>query len=493
MSQASDLSPEQLSEANDELLSMDEAIDKLRTTRPTFYRWLRSGRIKGLKVGRQWRFKPQDLERFLQGEAPRIDLPISIGPLLSELGLLLSEHITLPEVPENAAGALERMLQLAVSLNATSLHLEPVYLAEGRPLAVLRGRVDGLLSSLAEFDRRLLPPLIEQAKLLSHCDPHVYDRPQEGQFSFELADRRFELRTLCLPTGLGESLSIQILEQTVTETITLEKLALPEHVYTQLTQALKRGWGLIVASGPTGSGKTTTLHAALNHVAGPQVKTLALEDPIERYFPWVTSIGLAPGQSFGELLKAAMQDDPDVLMVAELREFSELEQVMRIALTGHLVLTNLHTSDSVQALRRLAEAGGNAYSVTESLSLIVNQRLVRKLCQECRRQSPANNRLPDALLKLLSEHGLKIPITPFWEAPGCKHCQTGYRGQIQLSEALSLTPELSKALLSGASADELRMIWQAAGGKSWLHDGMQRAAAGETSPEELLRVAGLAL
>lgn len=480
-------------EQADDLLSMDEAIEKLRTTRPTFYRWLRSGRIKGLKVGRQWRFKTQDLERFLQGEAPRIDLPVSIGPLLAELSLLLSEHMTPPEVAENAAGALERILHLAVAMRAESLHLEPVYLAAGRQLAVLRARIDGVLATLAEFDRRLLPPLIEQAKLLSHCDPHIDNLPQEGQFSFELAERRFELRTLCLPTGLGESLSAQLLEQTIAETISIERLALPPAVQARLEAALKRGWGLIVASGPTGSGKTTTLHAALNQVAGPQVKTLALEDPIERYFPWVTSIGLAPGQSFGELLRAAMQADPDVLMIAELREVSELEQVMRIALTGHLVLTTLHTGDAVKALLRLAEVGGNAYSVTESLSLILNQRLVRRLCPECRRQRPAGAPVPEALLKLLGEHGLKLPVTPFWEAPGCKHCQTGYRSQIQLSEALSLTPELSRALLAGAHADELRQIWIAGGGQSWLKDGLDRAAQGETSPEELLRAAGLAL
>lgn len=482
---------------SDELLSMEEAIERLRTTRPTFYRWLRSGRIKGLKVGRQWRFYAADIARFLQGEAPRVDLPVGIGPLLAELALQLEDRDITPEpVPETADGALTRMLQLATTLGAESLHLENIYLAPGQQQAVLRGRINGLLQTLAEFDRRLLPPLLAAAKLRSHCDPHQSELPQEGQLYYESPEPRqaFDLRVLFLPTALGESLSAQLLNRTSAESINLARIDMSEQVEAQLKAALARGWGLIVAAGPTGSGKTTTLYAALNEVAGPDRKTISLEDPIEGYFPWVTSLAVQSrsGQSFADMLKAAMLADPDVVMIAELRDATSLEQALHVAMTGHLVLTTLHTPDAIRSLLRLVEVSGNAYSVSEALGLILNQRLVRRLCPHCRRQAE----LPEAtwvgLSGLLSAYGIPLPQGPFWQPVGCGQCHAGYRGRLQLTEALSLSPALRRALLAGGDEAELRRIWHEGGGSSWLVDGLERALRGDTSCEELLRAAGLA-
>lgn len=479
---------------SDELLSMEEAIERLRTTRPTFYRWLRSGRIKGLKVGRQWRFYAADVDRFLQGEAPRVDLPVGIGPLLAELALQLEDRDLPPEpVTETADGALTRMLQLATALDAASLHLENVYLAPGQQQAVLRARINGLLQTLAEFDRRLLPPLLEAAKLRSHCDPHQHELPQEGQLYYEnAAGRAYELRLLFLPTALGESLSAQLLNRSAAENITLERIALPSAIDAQLRQALQRGWGLIVAAGPTGSGKTTTLYAMLNELAGPHLKIISLEDPIEGFFPWVTSLAVQTrtGQSFAEVLKSAMLADPDVVMLAELREAASLEQALHVALTGHLVLTTLHTPDAVRSLLRLVEVSGNAYSVSEALSLLLNQRLVRRLCPHCRKRGPLPEATRLALQELLHSTG-QTPPAESWQPTGCGHCHAGYRGQLQLTEALSLSPELRRALLAAGEEAELRRIWRAGGSQSWIADGLNRAAIGDTSCEEILRAAGL--
>ncbi|HEY9839637.1 MAG TPA: ATPase, T2SS/T4P/T4SS family [Candidatus Obscuribacterales bacterium] len=479
----------------EELLSMDEAIERLKTTRPTFYRWLRSGRIKGLKLGRQWRFYPADLERFLQGEQPRVDLPVGIGPLLAELALQLQElEIEVAEVPETAAGALERMLQLAAATGAGSLHLEAVFLAPGQQQAVLRCRIDGVLQTLAEFDRRLLPALIEAAKQRSHCDPHLSDQPQEGQLYYECPSpcQTFDLRTQFLPTALGESLSALMLNRSVAEQITLARIGLPAEIEAGLKAALRRGWGLIVAAGPTGCGKTTTLYAALNEMAGPRLKSITLEAHVEMFFPWVTSLPVQArsGQSFAELIKAAMQADPDLLLVAELRDAQSLQQTLGIALTGHLVLTTLHAPDAVRSLLRLVEVSGNAYSVSEALGLILNQRLVRRLCPECRRQAELPAELLPRLQALLSAQGLGLPEGPFWQPGGCRSCNAGYRGRVQLTEALSLNPELSRALLAEAPEAELRRIWLATGGRSWIADGLAHVAQGDTSLEELLRAGG---
>ncbi|PKL75295.1 MAG: hypothetical protein CVV27_16125 [Candidatus Melainabacteria bacterium HGW-Melainabacteria-1] len=178
-----------------------------------------------------------------------------------------------------------------------------------------------------------------------------------------------------------------------------------------------------------------------------------------------------------------------MLLVAELRDAESLQQALHIALTGHLVLTTLHTSDAIGSLLRLVEVSANAYSVTESLNLILNQRLVRRLCKACRQPMQIGSE-PAALTRLLAEQGLTAS-GHFWHAPGCSQCQTGYRGRIQLTEALTLSPALNAALIAQAPAAELRRIWLAEGGQSWLANGLARALTGDTSSEELLRAHGI--
>lgn len=487
--------------ANREIIDMEEAIKRLKTTRPTFYRWLRSGRLKGMKVGRQWRFYADDIERFLQGEGPRVDTPTSLLPLLQTLNSLL-ERFARPaqEGPETAATAAEAILQLCLASKASSAHLEALYLPPQQEQgldAVLRLRIEGRLESLARFDRRLLPALLTQFKQLGHCDPHQQEQIQEGQLQLSTPDKqRIDVRLTFLPTNLGETLSMRLLNTTLSAAVTLEQLALKESVDQALRAALKKGWGLVIASGPTGSGKTTTLYAALNQLASPSIKSFALEDPVEMTFPWVNSVPVnsQQGQGFAESMRAVLQADPDVLLVGELRDPESLELALRIGLTGHLLLTTLHSDSTISALLRLNDLTGNAYTVTEAVKLLLNQRLVRQLC-ECATQQPLTPEQQTALDQLLSAEGLDLASQKDFSqlklAQGCEKCQqTGYRGRFLLTEALELTGEVPRWLHQGLPAEEIRSLLQAKGWRSWQHDGLMQLKAGKTSLEELLRVSG---
>lgn len=485
---------------SENILSMDEAIERLKTTRPTFYRWLRAGKIKGMKVGRQWRFYAQDIERFLQGEGPRVELPTDIGPLFEALAQAYTAYTEseFEREEQSVESAAQAILRLSLLSHASDVHLENIHLEDGQSEAVLRLRLAGQLEPVLRFDRRLLPALLEQFKIWGHCDPHTQNDFQEGQLQSQLPASRdqIDVRLSFVPTHLGESLSMRILNRTLSQEVTLERLNFKPEVAQALQNALQQGWGMIIASGPSGSGKTTTLYAALNEIASPQVKSFSIEDPVEMNFPWVSSVPIDSRKdaSFDEALRAVMQADPDVLMLGEMRSTETLNRALRIALTGHLVLTTLHTSSSLHTLIRLRDLTGNAYTVAEAVKLVVNQRLVRRLCSECRTHKALSEGQRQQLLPLLEQAGLQAEdFSHSYEATGCPACQQrGYRGRFLLSEALSVNGEIAGALQAGATEEALRASLRNTGWKSWLHDGLMQVQAGQTSVAEIFRLNGLA-
>lgn len=478
-----------------EVLSMEEAIERLRTTRPTFYRWLRAGQIKGHKVGRQWRFYAEDIERFLQGDAPRIDLPVGVGPLLAELAMRLQaclpEEDTVPEVPETAEGLWNRLLLLAVTLQAEHLHLESLYASPGEPQAVFRCRIGGQLQLITAFDRRLLLPLLEAIRIQAQAGALTEQPLQTAQITFTSplnAHLTYEVRMQFLTTQSGPMLHAQLVNTHQQEAMSLARIALPEGAETALQNVLNQGWGLVVASGPGGSGKTTTLYAAMNAVASPERKSFYMHTGSGGlHLPWVNTV--AAGERPTEVLKALLDADLDVLLLSEPADRESLLWVLRMALNGHLVMTSLHAPDAVSALLKLKDLSDNPYTVSEALHLLLNHRLVRKLCEHCRVEGPLSEDIRTRLVPLLIPQGLPMPTAPVWRAEGCSHCQQGYRGRVQLTEVLVLSPGLRRALFEDTSAEGLREIWLAEGGQSWLADGLARAAQGITSLAEVLRVA----
>ncbi|PIQ25344.1 hypothetical protein COW36_19555 [bacterium (Candidatus Blackallbacteria) CG17_big_fil_post_rev_8_21_14_2_50_48_46] len=478
-----------------ELLSMEEAIERLKTTRPTFYRWLRTGRIKGMKVGRQWRFYPEDLERFLKGEGPRIDLPLDISPLLKQL----SESVAQAggELPDQTFSGMERAVELLIQLlllkNASHLHLEPLVQTQGNLNGLIRFRIEGRLQPQLEIDRRLIAPMLAQFKLISGCDPHSQDSPQEGQFNHEAQYKPYHFKTHFLPSAQGETLTMTLLHPG--QDIRLADLKLDSQVQSSLDQALKKGWGLVITSGPHGSGKTTTLYAILKEIASPELKTISLEDPVEQVFPWIVPVTVdhQAGETLTGKLRVILNADPDAIMIGELRDEEAVKMAMRIGLTGHLVLTQLHSETAIQALLKLSEISGSPYTVTESVRLILNQRLVRKLCPDCKKRKALTQTELKPFENLLAKLELSSQDLPkLHHATGCQKCQmTGYRGRMQITEALSMTPELQKLLHQHATADEIEKNLAPDKWHGFLKDGWNRVLSGETTLEELARVSGL--
>lgn len=482
-----------LHEPPQDLIDMEEAIELLKTTRPTFYRWLRSGRIKGMKVGRQWRFYPEDIERFLKGQGPRVDLPLDIAPLNAQLISALGSEPEDLSALEGIEKTVRLILRLAQTTQASHLHLESLYQSEGETQGVLRLRHESGLTPVLTCDRRYLPALISQFKSLAGCDPLNQETPQEGQFSDLSGPENIRLRAHFLPALLGESLTLTLLKPD--QQISLDMLKLRPSVDLALKNALKQGWGLIITSGPTGSGKTTTLYAALQEVASATVKSIALESPVERVFPWVVSVQTESesGESFVGPLKSLMQSDPDVILIGELRDTETVEMALRIGLTGHLVLTQLHCENAIQGLLRLVDLTGSAYTVTEAVKLVLNQRLLRRNCPACLHQVVLSKSQVKSFQPLFAKAGKSLKEgTQLQQGKGCPACQgTGYRGRLQITEALPMDPALSQLLHQGAEAGEIAEKLKQTGWSNWLEDGLERVLAGESSLEELSRVAGL--
>lgn len=492
------MSKQKKKEEQSELLSMEQAIEMLKTTRPTFYRWLRSGKIQGMKVGRQWRFYPQEIERFLKGEQPQIALPINIEPLISELETLL-EPFKLEPLSNDIHG-LERVvqliLQLALSLRAQDIHLEPLYQEEQSHEAVLRFRIDGILQVIANIDGRLLASLIAQWKMMASCDTHETTKPQEGRFNYIQTSTKYEVRLAFLPTGLGESVVAKLVNRKITDGISLEKLKMSPNIHQKLVKALERGYGFIAVNGPTGCGKTTTAYAAINHMASPQNKTIIIHSHTEMYLPWVQSINIKEEQgfTFPVAIRSALNSDLDILMVGEIKDQETLQLLQQTALTGHLVISQLHSIDSIKALFRMLELSNDEYVLAEATSLIISQRLVRRLCPHCRqKQIPESHLIVQAekYLALIDRKWEELP-REFYQAKGCLKCHnSGYRGRMAIHEALEITPELSQAIRNKESEETLFQIATQQGMQPLVVEGIFQAAYGHTTLAEIMRVMGL--
>ena len=484
-----------------ELMNMAHAIELLKTTRPTFYRWLRSGKIKGMKVGRQWRFYREDIERFLKGEEPRIELTTDITPLTRALRDRLKDlgERDLPETDEGEVRTtVNYMIMLAWKMDATDIHIAPqLKEAGGEPIAVLRYRVDGVLQPGAEFDARLLPAIVARWKTLAACDVHEQVKPQDGRIMIRCNGHEFDLRVCFLPASLGESVTARILDRS-TAILTLDRIDYAPREKELLLKALQAPWGLILIAGGAGSGKTTVLYACLNYLAGPEckIKIVTVEDPVEMVLPWAVQVQVRPDQgvTFSRALRSVLRSAPDVILIGEIRDLETLNLAQQAALTGHLVMTTLHVNEAAAALKRMMDIGADPFLVAEATRLVLAQRLVRKLCPHCSvEETPTANQL-DLAAEATRKGGLNLQsLTPkFRKAVGCDKCRmTGYTGRTVIAEAMEVTPEIEKSLRNNASLEELRAIAVGQGMTTMAADAVRRAANGETTLDEIVRVIGL--
>jgi excisionase family DNA binding protein len=474
---------------------MEEVIAMLKTTRPTFYRWLRAGRLKGTKIGRQWRFSREDVERFLKGQEPRIDLAADISPLLDTLRNRLKADGVLDEESHESESelvqAVKLMIRLAAQMRASDLHIEP----RPKGVAALRYRLDGMLQPIAELDVRLLPAIVKQWKTLVACNVHETSRPQEGRIVMKTsaAGGELDVRVMFLPAVLGETLSAHLLDPRTALT-SLDQMDYAATDKKKLQRWLGSPWGTVVFTGPSGCGKTSALYACLNQVAnGPsKLKVMTVEDPVEYLLPGTTQVPIRAesGMTFDGALRAVLKSDADVIMVGEIRDLETLTLSLQAALTGHLVLINLHTSEAATALQRMIDVGVSSFTVADATRLIIAQRLVRLLCPKCSvARKPAEPFITLAQ-KLARLGGLPWESLPgdFREPVGCQECNlTGFQGRTVIAEALEVTPRVAAALTRGAASADLRAIAVSEGMTTLASDGIRRAAQGRTSLAEVMK------
>lgn len=482
-----------------DLLEIDQAIALLKTTRPTFYRWLRAGKIKGMKVGRQWRFNREDVERFLKGEQPRIELTVSPEPLVSSLEDQLRKigvQNLMARDSDLIIHAAGLMILLAVKSHASDLHIAPQQTPEQpRGLVTLRLRIDGVLQTVLDFDLRLLAPIIERWKIMAGCNPQEKERLQDGRIMLQIEGHQVDLRVSFLPTVLGESLTARVLSRDQAA-VTLDRYDLDPHNRERLLRGLAAPSGLILLTGPTGSGKTTTLYACVTQVNIPAHKIVSIEEPVEYILPGVTQVQVrhSAGVSFAAAARGALRSDADVILVGEVRDNDTLQICIQAALTGHLVLTAMHTDEAASALVRMVQIGAIPYLVSDATRLIVAQRLVRRLCPECSVPEELTPEIADRVRHLAEAGGLRYDTLPknYRREVGCPKCtRTGFRGRNAIVEVLEVSPEISDALQRRAPVNELRAIAIQQGMTTMIADGLAKAARGVTTIDEVVRVCGI--
>ncbi|MBI4101498.1 MAG: type II/IV secretion system protein [Candidatus Nealsonbacteria bacterium] len=388
---------------------------------------------------------------------------------------------------------LEVVLAGALGNNASDIHLEPE-----SEKTKLRLRLDGILQDVFYFPKEIYSGLLSRIKLLSGIKLNIADRPQDGRFSAVLEKETIENRVSTLPAENGESIVIRVLNPK--SLISLEELGLRPDLLSLFSKELKRPNGMIIVTGPTGSGKTTTLYAFLKKIQKPEIKIITIEDPIEYRLPGISQTQTAPekGYDFASGLRSIVRQDPDVILVGEIRDLETANIGLQASLTGHLVLTTLHTNDAAGTLARLINLGAKPADIGPAINLAIAQRLVRKVCPKCAKLEKPS---PETLKKIKDSlkglpKGVNFPPvgaqTKISKSQGCKSCNfTGYRGRVGIFEALLIDAAMEKFILQNPSIAALKEEAINKGRMTTMtQDGLFKILEGVTTFEELERVMG---
>ncbi|MBC7780048.1 MAG: Flp pilus assembly complex ATPase component TadA [Proteobacteria bacterium] len=410
----------------------------------------------------------QELQEDL-ADAPAIDF--------GTLGTTLSVE----EAP--VAKLLQSVFEDAIAVRASDVHIEPM---ETR--LQIRFRIDGVLHLQTESDLRIAPALVLRLKLMAGLDISEKRLPQDGRFNVKVRTHTVDVRMSSMPTQYGESVVMRLLTQ-ATGLLGLDHIGMPPAMLVKLKQVLQRPSGMVLVTGPTGSGKTTTLYSALSEINTPARKIITVEDPVEYRIPGINQVQVQEKieLSFDRVLRAALRQDPDVILVGEMRDQATVETGLRAALTGHLVFSTLHTNDAVSTPVRLLDMGAPRYMVALSLQVVIAQRLVRVVCESCAAPNdptPAEREWLSAVLGESAERGTYL------RGKGCSHCNgTGYLGRSGVYEMLEMTRPVVEAANHADPAEFIRVGTEQMGGRTLRHHGATLVAAGRTTVEEAMKVA----
>jgi len=371
----------------------------------------------------------------------------------------------------------------AVERGASDVHFESLV-----DSLLVRLRIDGILHEYESLPKRLQQAVITRIKIMAKLDIAERRLPQDGRIYLRVAGKSIDLRVSCLPTTFGESVVMRILDRG-SISFSLETLGFPAKELEYFRNLIKQPYGILLVTGPTGSGKTTTLYSALNTIRSPELKIITIEDPVEYQLDGINQVQVnsKAGMTFANGLRSIVRQDPDVILVGEIRDHETADIAIQSALTGHLVFSTLHTNDAAGAITRLIEMGVEDYLLASSLIGIMAQRLVRLLCNECKRPF-----IPDEAV--IRKVGLPFTPTterPIYEAQGCKTCgNTGYRGRSGIYELLLVTDEVKHFILENKSSAAIRNLAVNQGLTLLKQDGWNKVAQGLTTITEVLRVAG---
>ena len=396
-----------------------------------------------------------------------------------DLGALLSEA-DVKDAP--VVKMLYSLFEDAVQINASDIHIEP-----DENLLRIRQRVDGVLQEHTMNEIRIAPALVLKLKLMAGLDISEKRLPQDGRFSVTVKDHNIDVRLSTMPVQYGESVVMRLLDQTK-GTFDLSNLGMPDVMLKRFEQLITRPHGMILVTGPTGSGKTTTLYAALKRLNNPETKIITIEDPVEYRLPRINQIQVNTDidLTFSRVLRSSLRQDPDIVLVGEIRDEDTAEIALRAAMTGHLVLSTLHTNDAASTVNRLLDMGIKSYLLASALHAILAQRLVRKICPSCSRPADLNAHQEIWLKNFANENAINAT---YRKGTGCGYCNnTGYQGRIGVYELLEFDQQLSDILSQGSTTDFARAARHAKGFRPLNMVALQYATEGITSIEEVMRI-----
>lgn len=414
-----------------------------------------------------------------------------IASLAGELDEELQEQaLDLAEVADEAADTdapvvklLQKIFEEAVGARASDIHIEP-----DETVLRIRNRIDGVLLEQVMNEKRIASALVVRLKLMSGLDISEKRIPQDGRFNLKVSGHNIDVRISTMPVQFGESVVMRVLDHT-DGVLPLADVGMPSAMVERFRRVIHRPHGLVLVTGPTGSGKTTTLYGALSELNQPENKIITVEDPVEYRLPRISQVQLHEriGLTFASVLRASLRQDPDILLVGEIRDAESAEIALRASMTGHMVLSTLHTNDAITSAMRLIDIGADGYLVATALKAIVAQRLVRKICSSC-----VQPHTPDAneqqLINMLSG-GRDLSAATFKQGAGCPHCHnTGYRGRIGVFEMLEINESMAEALRNHDIGRFSQAAAQTPHFRPLSYCAFDYAVEGITSLDEVMRV-----
>jgi type IV pilus assembly protein PilB len=373
------------------------------------------------------------------------------------------------------------IIQEAVTMRASDIHIEPF-----ADRVRIRYRIDGVLMERDSAPRRLQGAIVSRIKIMGSIDIAEKRRPQDGRIKILVAGKDIDLRVSIIPTTHGQAVVLRVLDRENIK-VGLQDLGFADDDFVRFKSMVKRPHGILLVTGPTGSGKTTTLYAALNELNRPDVKIITAEDPVEYYLPGVNQCEVKAkiGLTFARIIRAMLRQNPNILLVGEIRDLETAETAIQASLTGHLVFSTLHTNDAPSAITRLVDIGIQPFLVASSVLAIMAQRLVRKVCPKCkiRYEPPAH---------ILAGLGLRPDIAKkanFMKGKGCNHCnKRGYRGRMGIFELMAMTTQIREMTFKGESHQAVRRMARKQGMRTLFEDGIIKAIKGQTTLDEVLRI-----